>query len=277
MEKIGLSLDDDNFAPTRKSPGTEVNTSSGPSTNQLYLDRNKMLLLQRYIKSLVHASYCNGYVTRKDANGVPQKGACQDMGCCKMKNFIEHAKACKNNGSKKCVNCRQLMALCTYHSKQCTEFKCLVPYCMAIRSKRHQERKRMKFKKVQMMNRRMASMQRGGTSVLNYQSTPTPQRSFPQQKGRQQMLASPKVSPGSKPVQRFMTNNNNALQRNTIAALDNNQKQLLLNKQQQQKQQQQQKIILATEKDVPQELVTALYNNPNIVQYYIKKVLQYIV
>ena len=55
--------------------------------------------------------------------------------CLKMKCVVSNTQNCpsKNNGS--CQICKQLMALCCYHSKVCQEDKCPVQLCQNIKQK----------------------------------------------------------------------------------------------------------------------------------------------
>lgn len=98
--------------------------------------------IQHCIQSLVHARQC------RDAN-------CRLPSCQKIKRVVSHAKGCW-----KCLICRGLIALYFYHAKHCTENKCQVPFCLQIKHKLRQQQLQHRFKKTQMLHKRIASMQR---------------------------------------------------------------------------------------------------------------------
>ncbi|XP_063375342.1 histone acetyltransferase p300-like [Cydia amplana] len=54
-----------------------------------------------------------------------------------MKRIIAHTKVCKRKTRGDCPICKQLIALCCYHAKNCTEGPdtCLVPFCLSIKQK----------------------------------------------------------------------------------------------------------------------------------------------
>lgn len=71
--------------------------------------------VRKCINSLVHACQC------KDRN-------CTRNTCLKMKKVINHTKTCKRRvaAGANCAVCKQLIALCCYHAKHCTQTKCNV-------------------------------------------------------------------------------------------------------------------------------------------------------
>lgn len=71
--------------------------------------------VKKCITSLVHACTC------RDAN-------CRRGTCHKMKKVIQHTKHCKRRqtAGSNCAVCKQLIALCCYHAKHCTQTKCQV-------------------------------------------------------------------------------------------------------------------------------------------------------
>ena len=110
----------------------------------------RRLTIQRCIQSLVHACQC------RDAN-------CRNQSCQRMKRVVSHAKSCKKkqqtpNQTQNCSICRQLIALCCYHAKHCTEQKCLVPYCNNFKNKLEQQKIQQKMEQNQILMRRIATM-----------------------------------------------------------------------------------------------------------------------
>lgn len=130
MEKRGLDLDEG---------GAEG------EDRQLNPVESRRQSIQRCIQSLCHASQC------RDAN-------CHTSSCTKMKRVIQHTRLCRRKPSSNCPVCKQLIALCCYHAKNCTESKCCVPFCVQIRHKLHQQQLQTRFHQSQMERRRMALM-----------------------------------------------------------------------------------------------------------------------
>nr|XP_061778723.1 CREB-binding protein isoform X2 [Nerophis lumbriciformis] len=131
MVKWGLGLDDDN------SQGGEASKSPQES---------RRLSIQRCIQSLVHACQC------RNAN-------CSLPSCQKMKRVVQHTKCCKRKTNGGCPVCKQLIALCCYHAKNCQENKCPVPFCLNIKHKLRQQQLQHRLQQAQLMRRRMATMQ----------------------------------------------------------------------------------------------------------------------
>ncbi|XP_062846671.1 CREB-binding protein-like [Trichomycterus rosablanca] len=149
MVKWGLGLDDDNGGQ-----GGEASESPQES---------RRLSIQRCIQSLAHACQC------RDAN-------CSLPSCQKMKRVVQHTKGCKRKTNGGCPVCKQLIALCCYHAKHCQENKCPVPFCPNIKHKLRQQQLQHRLTQVQMMRRRMATMQgRAGPQSLPSPPPPTQQ------------------------------------------------------------------------------------------------------
>ena len=80
--------------------------------------------------------------------------SCSFSSCDKMRRVVAHYRVCKQKESGACVVCKQLLALCCYHAKQCEEATCSVPFCLAIR----QNLQRRRFQESASMKRRVAQM-----------------------------------------------------------------------------------------------------------------------
>ncbi|TKR76556.1 hypothetical protein L596_017675 [Steinernema carpocapsae] len=80
--------------------------------------------IQRAISALVHACQCS------DTN-------CRRISCSKMKRVVSHARSCqtRKNSNITCPVCKQLIALCCYHAKNCNLESCPVPFCTSIHHK----------------------------------------------------------------------------------------------------------------------------------------------
>lgn len=114
MAKVGLGLDEEATGGDEGGhQGELLPRSPGESLCQS---------VQRCIQALVHVCRC------LNAN-------CSQTGCQKMKRLVRHSRGCqrKNNGG--CPVCKQLIALCCYHAKQCQENPCPVPFCLHIKQK----------------------------------------------------------------------------------------------------------------------------------------------
>ena len=73
-----------------------------------------------YLCAYIHALTCT------DAKCARDK-------CGQFKRAIQHSKQCQKY--QKCKFCYQLIALSCYHSKQCSDKNCLVPFCISIKMK----------------------------------------------------------------------------------------------------------------------------------------------
>ena len=112
MERLGMDLDEVGGGSGPKDPKAQGNNPK----------ESRHLYLQKFIQALVHTSQC------RDAN-------CRLTACHKMKRFIAHTRNCKKKTNGGCAVCKQLIALCCYHAKQCNETKCVVPFCTNIKAK----------------------------------------------------------------------------------------------------------------------------------------------
>lgn len=129
MEKLGFDLDDG---------------SSPSDAKQANPQEARKLSIQRCIQSLVHACQC------RDAN-------CRLPSCQKMKRVVTHTRSCKRKTNGGCPICKQLIALCCYHAKHCTETKCPVPFCLNIRQKLRQQQLQQRLQHAHFLKRRMAA------------------------------------------------------------------------------------------------------------------------
>ncbi|KAH7707931.1 helicase [Aphelenchoides avenae] len=122
----------------------KVDSSKSPDAS---ISRNESV--KRCIQSLVHACQC------RDAN-------CRRPTCHKMKKIVQHTKLCKKRQQTNCPVCKQLIALCCYHAKQCNLTMCPVQFgCW----QKLQERKRSQNRLADlMMRRRMEKLQAGGAN-----------------------------------------------------------------------------------------------------------------
>ncbi|KAL3081271.1 hypothetical protein niasHS_012375 [Heterodera schachtii] len=112
--------------------------------------------VKKCITSLVHACIC------RDAN-------CRRGTCHKMKKVIQHTKHCKRRQTvgSNCAVCKQLIALCCYHAKHCTQAKCQVPFCLQIRQKLQEQKRSQNRQAERMMQRRMMKLQSVGAAAMN--------------------------------------------------------------------------------------------------------------
>ncbi|KAK3871159.1 hypothetical protein Pcinc_023685 [Petrolisthes cinctipes] len=128
MVKLGLDLEDD----------TE--------TKYLNLQEARITSIERCIQFLVHASQC------RDAN-------CRLASCEKMKKVFTHVKICKRKNNIECVNCKQFIALCLYHARNCQVQKCDVLYCCSIKQKLRQQQTQLKSKMKRIIAAHMVASQ----------------------------------------------------------------------------------------------------------------------
>ncbi|KAK2725883.1 CREB-binding protein-like isoform X2 [Artemia franciscana] len=131
LYKYGFDLDDGGAA-----------SDNGPAKNPV---EARKLSIQRCIQSLVHACQC------RNAN-------CHLPSCQKMKRVVSHARPCRKKTNGGCPICKQLIALCCYHAKNCPENKCPVPFCPSIKAKLKQQQLQQRLQQQQLMRRRMAMM-----------------------------------------------------------------------------------------------------------------------
>ena len=110
---------------------SSIDMDAGPSDdNKQTTDRksrrtdrkSRRASMQRCIENLVHACQC-----RDDT--------CTHPSCRKMKRVVAHSKTCQRKTTGGCPICKQLIALCCYHTKHCQVAPCRVPFCKHIRRK----------------------------------------------------------------------------------------------------------------------------------------------
>lgn len=174
-----LGEDSDSSAISGKAGDMDATAKSDTTSPAEY----RRLTIQRCIQSLIHACSC------RDAN-------CRSTSCNRMKRVVTHAKFCKKKQQaqqqtqQNCTICKQLVALCCYHARSCTEAKCLVPYCNNFKSKLQAQKLQQKHEQNQIYMRRLATMSRSmamSSSSSNATSNPPSTNSF---------VSSPKQQPG---------------------------------------------------------------------------------
>jgi hypothetical protein len=152
--------------------------ADGGSTSTTSSDESR-LAIQRCLQSLAHASQC------RDIN-------CRITSCRKMKRVLQHIKRCKcrsNKGAQptsNCPICKQLISLCCYHAKQCTESKCPVPYCVNIKFKLRQQQLLKRLQEIQILNRCSPLMTGISQQSSQHDCRPSPQElvTHPQQQSQ---------------------------------------------------------------------------------------------
>lgn len=153
MTKLGLGLDDI--------------TSTGKEENP---QESRRKSIQRCITSLVHACQC------KNAN-------CRINACHKMKRVVAHTLGCRRKTNNSCPICKQMIALCCYHAKHCTENKCPVPFCPQLKQKLRQKQLLTNLHQAQMLRRRVAIMTNnvnsGPAGAPAHESSPSASTSSP--------------------------------------------------------------------------------------------------
>ncbi|XP_003376358.1 putative bromodomain protein [Trichinella spiralis] len=127
-----------------KSIISDDNSNSGESGASSANSRNESI--QRCMQSLVHACQC------RDAN-------CRRLSCHKMKRVVQHTKVCKKRQVGHCPVCKQLVALCCFHARTCSEPNCSVPFCQNIRQKLNEQQLQLRKRAQREMQRRMNMMQ----------------------------------------------------------------------------------------------------------------------
>lgn len=98
----------------------EVHPASNPS--DVGNDDPRMQAILQALESLIHTSTC-----RDDS--------CTFGQCEKMKRIFNHARDCKLKTQKDCRICKQLIALCCFHAKNCEQTNCNVTFCSNIKEK----------------------------------------------------------------------------------------------------------------------------------------------
>ena len=111
---------------------------------QLSAQEERRLKIQQYVQSLVHATHCC------EIN-------CQHLSCAKMKHVLEHTKTCQQKSGGGCRICQRSFLLCCYHARHCLARVCVVPFCLHIKLKLRQlRRRRHKRQRVQALHEEMA-------------------------------------------------------------------------------------------------------------------------
>jgi ribosomal protein L22 len=95
----------------------EASDNSSRSGEDIQTNENR---IDSYLSSYIHALTC-----------IETK--CEHEKCVQFKRAIQHSKQCQKY--QKCNFCYQLIALSCYHSKQCNDKNCLVPFCISIKMK----------------------------------------------------------------------------------------------------------------------------------------------
>ena len=123
--------------------------SGSAMLNALSPADSKKQTVQRCIQGLIHSCNC------RDAN-------CRMPSCGRLKRLVMHSRNCKKRqlGQNSCPLCRQLIALCCYHSKTCedTQNKCPVPFCTTIKGRLKQQQVQQRMRQHQLMQSRIRSM-----------------------------------------------------------------------------------------------------------------------
>ena len=92
--------------------------------------------IQRCINTLVHACNC------RIGNN------CQSRSCNKMKRVVSHTRQCTRKSIGGCPICQQLIALCCYHAKICSDSNCPVYFCQNINAKQAANPNRKPLEKI---------------------------------------------------------------------------------------------------------------------------------
>eukprot|EP00041_Stephanoeca_diplocostata_P038119 m.1478164 g.1478164 ORF g.1478164 m.1478164 type:complete len:2116 (+) comp25164_c0_seq4:202-6549(+) len=127
MEQLG-------FGMKQSTEGT-----SGKSEAEL-----KRIAMKQYVEMLIHACQC------KDP-------LCARQNCNKMKQMIQHSRQCPGP-QHSCNVCKQLVALCCYHAKNCRTSNCTIPFCAGIKLKLSNNQRAQANSSMYLQRRRMAAM-----------------------------------------------------------------------------------------------------------------------
>ncbi|XP_055993532.1 histone acetyltransferase p300-like [Sorex fumeus] len=175
MEKLGLGQEEENN-----------NQQAVAAQNP---EDSRHLSIQRCIQSLVHSCQCHN-------------ASCSLPSCQKMKRVMRHTQGCKQKTNGGCPICKQLIAVCCYHAKRCQDNKCPMPFCLNIRQKLRRQPLQYRLLQVQMIQRRLACMQRT-RAVGQQQGLPSPTPATPTTPAGQQpsgpQTPQPQPQPPSQP------------------------------------------------------------------------------
>lgn len=76
-------------------------------------------LIEQGLAFLLHAIRCHD-------------PACANTTCPKAKVLVAHSKSCGKKSSG-CIDCKQLIEMCRYHSENCENEKCAIPFCSNLK------------------------------------------------------------------------------------------------------------------------------------------------
>ncbi|XP_015418841.1 PREDICTED: CREB-binding protein-like [Myotis davidii] len=127
MVKVGLG-------PDEEAEGGDEGGNQGERRFRRVRVAGRRSIL-RCIQSLRHARQCG------DAN-------CPRNDCQKLKRVVLHTRRCQRKAIGGCPVCRQLLALCCYHAKECQENPCPVPLCLNIKQKIREQRLRLRQQRI---------------------------------------------------------------------------------------------------------------------------------
>ncbi|XP_036161996.1 histone lysine acetyltransferase CREBBP-like isoform X1 [Myotis myotis] len=104
----------------------------------------RRLSILRSIQTLRHARHCG------DAN-------CSRNDCQKLKRVVLHTTRCQRKAIGGCPVCKQLIALCCYHAKECQENPCPVPLCLNIKQKIREQQLRLRRERLRLRQLRIGN------------------------------------------------------------------------------------------------------------------------
>ena len=137
--------------------------------------------IRECIQSLVHACQCRDMT-------------CKLQSCIKMKRVIRHTRDCRLRNNGNCSICKQFVALCLFHARDCDENQCSVPLCSNIKQKLKKQQIEHQIHENRLTMRRMIEMR--AHSAAPTPSTHMAPSSAPSTPHRMQQK-SPSTSPHS--------------------------------------------------------------------------------
>uniref|UniRef100_A0A914PUF7 histone acetyltransferase n=1 Tax=Panagrolaimus davidi TaxID=227884 RepID=A0A914PUF7_9BILA len=109
------------------------------TSDSVYKKRQESI--QKIIEKLIHAVNC-------------KNESCTTFATCnRLKQILSHLQICKNRKENKCSVCKQMIALCCFHAKQCKAEICQIPFCRQFKLKfaeKDQKKFVQEFKKFQL-------------------------------------------------------------------------------------------------------------------------------
>lgn len=75
-----------------------------------------------YLNWFIHSIYC-------------RSNNCTFNNCMQFKRILQHSKTCQKIKTNQCDLCRQIITLCIYHAKNCSDDTCHLPLCNSIKRK----------------------------------------------------------------------------------------------------------------------------------------------